>query len=231
LFDFHGTLVDHPDSGAWVEAATRLMGSTPGRFQGVDPDLVPALREHLEQIWRHAHTIDPGSARDLSPVRHREVFILAVSLLPGVEPGLGEALYAVMAEQWVAFDDTTPVLTKLAERGIPCVVVSNIGIDIRPFLHKAGLADKLDGVVLSYEVGAVKPQPEIFAHALDLLDMPAADVLMVGDSWRDDAGAAAVGIRTLILPRTNGSRHGLESVLRLIGASESLELGVDLGRR
>lgn len=166
----------------------------------------------------HADTIDPGSSRDLSQVWHREVFIQALSLFPGVEPGFGEALYAVMADQWVAFDDTMPVLTELAERGVPIVVVSNIGIDIRPFLSQAGLADKLDGVVLSYEVGAVKPQPEIFAHALDLLDMPAGDALMVGDSWRDDAGAAAVGIRTLILPRTSGPSHGLEAVLRLVRA-------------
>jgi HAD superfamily hydrolase (TIGR01549 family) len=218
LFDFHGTLVDHRDSGAWIEAAVQLMGSAPGRCGGVGPQLVPAAREHLDQIWGHARTIDPGSSRDLSQDRHREVFIQAVSLCPAIEQGLAEALYAVMAEQWVAFDDTIPVLTELVERGIPSVVVSNIGRDIRPFLSRAGLADKVDGVVLSYEVGAVKPQPEIFALALGLLGIPAADALMVGDSWRDDSGAAALGIRTLILPQTSGPRHGLEAVLRLIGA-------------
>ena len=69
----------------------------------------------------------------------------------------------------------------------------------------------------SYEVGAVKPQPEIFARA-DLLNMSAGDALMVGDSWRVDARAAAVGIRTLILPQTSGPSHGLEAVLRLVGA-------------
>jgi FMN phosphatase YigB (HAD superfamily) len=218
MFDFHATLVDHRDSGAWIEAAAQLLESTPGRCQRLDPEVLPAFREHLEQIWRHADTIDPGSSRDLSQVRHREVFIQAVCLFPGAEPGFGEALHAVMADQWVAFDDTLPVVTELAERGVPIVVVSNIGIDIRPFLSQAGLADKLDGVVLSYEVGAVKPQPEIFAHALDLLGMPAGDALMVGDSWRDDAGAAAAGVRTLILPRTSGPIHGLEVVLRLVRA-------------
>jgi hypothetical protein len=38
----------------------------------------------------------------------------------------------------------------------------------------------------------------------------------VGDAWRDDAGAAALGIRTLILPRTDDPSHGLELVLRLV---------------
>ena len=54
-----------------------------------------------------------------------------MGLFPGVEPGLGGALYAVMADQWVAFDDTMPVLTEFAEGGGPIVLVSNIGIDIR----------------------------------------------------------------------------------------------------
>ena len=40
---------------------------------------------------------------------------------------------------------------------------------------------------------------------------------MVGDSVEDDGGAAHVGMRTLILPRTAGPTHGLEQVLRLVG--------------
>ncbi len=40
---------------------------------------------------------------------------------------------------------------------------------------------------------------------------------MVGDSWQDDAGAAAIGVRTLVLPRTDGPEHGLDLVLRLVG--------------
>ena len=176
MFDFHATLVDHRDSWAWIEAAGQLIGSLPVWHESLDPETRLALMDHLDQIWGHAQTIDPGSSRDLSQARHREVFLQAVSMFSGLEPGL---------------------------------------------------ADKLDGVVLSYEVGAVKPQPEIFARALDLLDIPAAEVLMVGDSWRDDAGAAALGIRTLILPRTNGPRHGLDLVLRLAGTPRSPCLPVD----
>jgi len=217
MFDFHSTLVGHRDSGSWIEAATIRLESTSGRWQGLDPELVRSVAEHLDQIWMHAHTIDPENSRDLSAARHREIFIQAACLAPEIGPRLGEALYSVMADQWVAFDDTLPVLTKLAACGVRSVVVSNIGMDIRPFLAQAGLADKLIGVVLSYEVGTVKPQPEIFRHALRLLDVPPFNALMVGDSSRDDAGAAAAGIRTLLLPPTGGPNHGLESVLRLVG--------------
>jgi FMN phosphatase YigB (HAD superfamily) len=63
----------------------------------------------------------------------------------------------------------------------------------------------------------VKPQPEIFRAALDALEVAPEETLMVGDAWTDDGGAAALGIRTLILPRTRGRVHGLDAVLRLVG--------------
>jgi FMN phosphatase YigB (HAD superfamily) len=40
---------------------------------------------------------------------------------------------------------------------------------------------------------------------------------MVGDTVDDDGAAAHLGMRTLILPRTRGTTHGLEQVLRLVG--------------
>ncbi|MDT5103612.1 MAG: hypothetical protein QOI25_1125 [Mycobacterium sp.] len=47
--------------------------------------------------------------------------------------------------------------------------------------------------MLSFEVGAVKPQPEIFHTALSRLGVDAADALMVGDSEEADGAARAVG--------------------------------------
>jgi HAD superfamily hydrolase (TIGR01509 family) len=65
-------------------------------------------------------------------------------------------------------------------------------------------------------VGSVKPDEPIFRAALEALGVDAADTLMVGDSGKDDAGAAHLGIRTLLLPRTTGPVHGLAAVLRLV---------------
>ncbi|MFZ4756498.1 MAG: HAD hydrolase-like protein, partial [Miltoncostaeaceae bacterium] len=51
---------------------------------------------------------------------------------------------------------------------------------------------------------------------LSALDLDAANVLMVGDNANDDGGGASLGLRTLILPRTSGRVHGLDSVVRLV---------------
>jgi hypothetical protein len=52
---------------------------------------------------------------------------------------------------------------------------------------------------------------------LEALGVGPGAALMVGDNPRDDGGAARLGVRTLILPRTEGALHGLDAVLRLVG--------------
>jgi HAD superfamily hydrolase (TIGR01509 family) len=140
-----------------------------------------------------------------------------LSQVAGLDEDLVDALYHTMLETWTAYEDTLPVLRALHEQARPVVVLSNVGIDVRPVLDRTEISGLIGGLVLSYEVGAVKPDAAIFARALDLLGLAAERALMVGDSFRDDAAAAALGIRTLILPRTYGRTRGLESVLRLMG--------------
>ena len=79
-------------------------------------------------------------------------------------------------------------------------MLSNVGFDLTPTLERTGVGALIDGAVMSYAVGVVKPDPGIFQRSLEVLDLPASEVLMVGDAWRDDAGAAALGVRTLSCP-------------------------------
>jgi HAD superfamily hydrolase (TIGR01509 family) len=216
IFDFHSTLGEELDRPGWIRAAWARLG----RGGEPDPRLAADLAAHLEVLWEHGVRLDPESTRDLSAADHRRVFGEAVAVLPGVEPDLVEALYATMPRQWVAYTDAEPVLRELKRRGIRVVVLSNIGFDIADHLAEV-LPGLIDGVVLSYQVGVVKPDPKIFQYALDALGVPASEALMVGDSWRADAGAAEVGIRTLVLPRTTGPVHGLDLVLRLVSPEPS----------
>jgi HAD superfamily hydrolase (TIGR01509 family) len=221
IFDFHATLVDARDPGDWIRAAQVRLGRPGPLPSSPEPADVDDLSAFMHRIWEHASVIDPASERDLSQAHHRDVFSRTVGQRSDVDPELIDALYAVMADQWVAFDDTLPVLRELKARGLRVALLSNIGLDIRPHLEQIGVADLVDRVVLSYEVGVVKPAPGIFQHALDMLGLAAGETLMVGDSWHADAGAAALGIRTLILPRTLGPVHGLDAVLRLVGETAS----------
>ncbi|GLW27855.1 hydrolase [Actinoplanes regularis] len=222
IFDFHGTLVEGGDAGRWIDAALRRLDEDGNPKPDLSADQIAGLRAYLDQIWQHAHAIDPRSERDLSRDRHWDVFNRTVALCPGVKPDLIAALYAVMPDQWLLFDDALPVLRELKSRGVRIVVLSNIGLDIRPLLDRFGVSGLLDGVLLSYEVGLVKPDPAIYARALEVLGVPGAQALMVGDSPRDDVGGVPLKIRTFILPRTEGPVHGLGTILQMIGDGEIL---------
>jgi FMN phosphatase YigB (HAD superfamily) len=89
------------------------------------------------------------------------------------------------------------LLRRVATRW-PVAVISNGGsARQRAKLARAGLADVIPRLFVSEELGAAKPAPEIFRHALEALELDATRTLFVGDDpERDIAGAHAVGLPT-----------------------------------
>ena len=219
LFDFHSTLVDQGDAGRWLAHAWRHAGRPDTPAAGLGGQAAAELTAYLDRIWEHSRVVDPDNRRDLDPGIHRQVYDATMARQPHGDPALRDALYATLLDQWRAYDDTLPVLAAFRAAGVRTCVLSNVGVDLTPVLERSGILAAVDGVVMSYQIGHAKPDPAIFAHALDLLGCRAERTLMVGDSWRDDAGGGELGIRSLILPRTSGPVHGLGAVLRLVGAA------------
>ncbi|MCB2408069.1 HAD family hydrolase [Hymenobacter lucidus] len=62
-----------------------------------------------------------------------------------------------------------------------------------------GIADCLDRVFYSQEVGLRKPGPEIFAHALREMNWKAAETLFIEDSFQHIETAQRLGLHTLFL--------------------------------
>jgi HAD superfamily hydrolase (TIGR01509 family) len=215
LFDFHRTLVDGGDPRAALAAAWAHVGRPGSPLEALGPERYQVLEHQVYHLWGNVHEVDPTSARDLSPQVHREVFGALAAPIADLDPELAQGYYDVMPRIWMAYEDSLPVLTRLRQQGLKLAVVSNVARDVRPVLARNGLLDLFDAVILSYEVAEVKPNPGIFQHALDALGARPGQALMVGDNPFDDGGAAALGIRTLVLPRTEGRNHGLDAVLRL----------------
>lgn len=212
VFDLHSTLLDQGTPDAWLDSA---FAKAP---HDLDAGKRKALLDLLDRIWEGARVLDPESTRDLSFADHHRVFHELIEARSDIDRPLADALYEVILDTWHAYDDAAPTLRALRERGLPICLVSNAGLPIGKVLDREGISPLVDHVVLSYEVGAVKPDERIFRTALDRLGLPAADVLMVGDNANDDGGATHLGIRTLILPRTTGPVHGLAAVIGLVDA-------------
>ncbi len=75
----------------------------------------------------------------------------------------------------------------------------------RPKIERFGLAEQMDVLVVSGEVGVAKPDPRIFEIALEQLGVRPADALFVGDSPEHDIrGATAAGVDVVWLNRHGG---------------------------
>ena len=217
LFDYSSTLVDIGEPRAWLEAAWTRVGRPGTARASLGTAPFQRLAHGLSHLWKALPEVDPDCLRDLSRARHRAVFAKLLRRLPDLDRSLGEALYATLPGQSVPYDDARPTLAGLKAIGVRLALVSNISRDLRPELRRANLLDLFDALILSFEVRAVKPHPPIFRHALDALGVTADQALMVGDDPTMDSGAAALGIRTLLLPVTSGRTHGLDLVLRIVG--------------
>ncbi len=90
-------------------------------------------------------------------------------------------------------------LVRRLAAAVPVVLVTNGPPDIQRLkIEQTGVAPYLTAVVISGELGIGKPDPAIFAHALELVDTSPAHAVMVGDSWeRDVTGALSAGMRAV----------------------------------
>lgn len=101
--------------------------------------------------------------------------------------------------------DAVPTLRALRGRGIATAVVSNCDHSTRPAVEAAGLPAEVDAVILSFEVGAAKPDPAIYEAALRALGVGAADTVFVDDQAAYCEGAIALGMRAFLLLRDDAA--------------------------
>lgn len=78
------------------------------------------------------------------------------------------------------------VLEHLKQEGYPMVLVSNFYGNINQVLKDAGIDGYFKEVIESAVVGVRKPNPAIFALGVCALDLPASQVLVVGDTYSKD---------------------------------------------
>jgi HAD superfamily hydrolase (TIGR01509 family) len=214
LFDYSGTLFRLEEDESWFEGITVDEREVDGHVQA-------ELMRRLTQPVGRSVEMTPEAYhawinRDLAPHLHREAY-LHVLRESGLADHHAEALYSRVIDpsSWTPYPDTAEVLKGLHRQGIKTAVVSNIAFDVRPAFVALGVAGYIDEVVLSFEVGAVKPDAAIFEITLARLSVEAAHAVMVGDSDEADGGARAVGCGFMLvdpLPtsqRTDGLARAL----------------------
>ncbi|HEX7168735.1 MAG TPA: HAD family hydrolase [Acidimicrobiales bacterium] len=129
---------------------------------------------------------------------------LGFDLPPGVHDELVEAFAsAPLSVDLMLCDGAEECLRALKDAGLRLGIVCDVGMTpstaLRANLERKGVLDLFDHWSFSDDVGAYKPSPAIFEHALaGLGGVAPAQVAHVGDLRRTDvAGAKAMGMVTV----------------------------------
>ena len=104
------------------------------------------------------------------------------------------------ASRWQLANNALPVLKELGFRGYRLAILSNADSRFRQVFQEMGIADLVEEVFISSEIGYEKPDPRIFRHVEKTLGLPPHQILHIGDNPHQDAqGAANAGWHHLLL--------------------------------
>ena len=202
LLDAYGTLVtlDNPAGRLGALLAAEGHRHPPER-------VAAALRaEVLHYRAHHDEGRDPAS---LASLRLRCAAVLAEGLGDDVPPLPRLTEILVQALSFALLPDAVPALDALEDAGLRLGVVSNWDCGLADVLDDLGVGDRFEVVAASAVVGAGKPDPAIFHHALDALGVAPGEALHCGDlPAYDCAGAAAAGVRAVLIDRAGGTAGG-----------------------
>ncbi len=126
-------------------------------------------------------------------------------------------------DKFTLYEDGPPVLEELRRHGLKLGLVSNGSRDLEEFVRHHGL--DVDCAIGSRAFGRTKPHPEIFRHALSVLEVEPADAAMVGDSYEDDIeGARALGMQAFLIDRDGRYPDAPERIETLLALPAALGL-------
>lgn len=180
IFDCDGVLVDS-ESLAWtaIAAAMKHFGVTV-----TETDRENLVGHPFEYEYEYF-----SRTADLPP-------------LESVGSAISDEMFALFERHLESFEDAKDTLEVLARRGLAMAVASTSPrnrLDVS--LRSTGLADFFSVSVAGDEVAVVKPAPDLFLRAAELLGVAPETCTAVEDSPVGIAAAKAAGMRVVAVDR------------------------------
>lgn len=200
LFDLDDTL--HDDTYAYSNAAEEVAREVAAEH-GIDAlELKAAYIAESEGFW---HRLSPLDLRVKLASLRASMWQSALERVGLNDTALAqrsaERYNAYRVKYFTVFPGAVELLRSLRERGMKLGIVTNgLSETHREKIAVLRISEYFDAIFLSDEVGMVKPDPLLFAHACRTLGGAPSHAAMVGDRYdRDVAGALQAGLYTIWL--------------------------------
>ena len=200
LFDLDDTL--HDDSTAYKNAARRVAREVAAE-RGVDASSIfDAYVVQASNFWKALST--DALAQRMIDTR-AELWLEALRATGLDDVALAETCAAKYTEYRKNELELSPgsmdLIVALRERGIKLGIVTNGFAETHhEKIALLGLTPLFDALFIADEMGMVKPDPRVFAHACATLGSTPERTAMVGDRYdRDVSGALELGLFTVLV--------------------------------
>jgi len=206
IFDLGRTLIYSGEKRRKVDQEATAAMLVYLNANGITPELkfVTSFRIAREQGLR--------IAENTQLEQDMEIALRAALLLTGESEGVPEKIlrravdvyFDVYEQYWLAYPDTIEVLDRLSGLGMRLGAISNFESDkmMRRVLDSLDISPFLKPIITSAAVNWRKPRPDIFRLVSQEWELNPHEIVMVGDSLRDDiAGAQNTGMRGILICR------------------------------
>lgn len=196
LFDLDDTLFDH--SGTTRTALAQWVRSRPALAAPPFEQVLAVYREALEAA--HWQLLRGELSLDGARIQRTQQLYAAFGRTLDAEAALAEAWdwRALYQTQRRAVPGAAELLQALRGRATVGIVSNNQTAEQEGKLADLGLAPLIDMLLTSEAAGCAKPDPAIFALAVERCGGDPARTVMVGDAWETDIlGARAAGLRAV----------------------------------
>lgn len=169
-----------------------------------------ALRERVrEAVFRHPDwvDIDRGTLSENTAIER----FAARMHRPAAEM---RELMQHIKDSLTPLPDSVALLDELVERGVPVYGLSNMSAPIFALLQsRYDHWNRFHGIVISGEVGLVKPEPEIFHHIAERYGLIPAETVFIDDHLPNIESARRLGFRTIHFANAEQCRGELDTHL------------------
>jgi YjjG family noncanonical pyrimidine nucleotidase len=182
-FDLDDTLLDHRHAERW--ALTDLCEAYPDHFVHALEEIQDRYHAHNVVLWRQ-YSLGEIEKAELRRLRFELLLRdLAISDLEAADAGTAYMEY--YHQHWRYIDGAQEAFHAIADR-LPVGILTNGFAEVQhaKLDQFPELRERSDTVVISEEVGYMKPHPHLFDHATRLAEVPAECILYVGDSFHSD---------------------------------------------
>ena len=171
--------------------------------------------EHFYQLYQqrnHQLWIDYAAGKVTKDELNRQRFVYPLQVVgvpqaEAIAKDFAHDFFQVIPTKSEVIPHAHEVLQELSTR-YQLFILSNGFHELqRHKMRSAGLDVYFNDVILSDDIGILKPAPALFHHALKQTGATVADSLMIGDSWESDVqGAAGVGMHQVYFsPKADAS--------------------------